>query len=342
MTNSMTTNNQGAGTAIEQPKPRGVPAIENVKQLFATMAPKLAKVLPKHLSAERLVQVSVACITRTPALLDATPQSLMHAVMQCAELGLEPASSLGEAYLVPFRRKVKGSNPERWITEVTFIPGYRGLVSLARRSGVVTDIESQLVREGDFFKYERGIELVLRHKPKPGATYNRPIVAAYMIAHMRHTKRPHVEVMWFDEIEAIRKRSQTGKDGGGPWGTDYGEMARKTVVRRGVKMLPMSVAMLNTDAGRRYERALAADEDDFEPDLPEGSVSLEPHVIEVPAESESGLKGKARRKAAEARAAAPESDAPAPAEMTEDEKRAAIEAERAEAAAPEREPGSDG
>lgn len=301
MSNELQTTNQNGNQVVAAPpKPRGDSRIENVKGLFATMAPKLAKVLPKHLTAERLVQISVACITRTPKLLEATPQSLMHAVMQCAETGLEPGSTLGEAYLVPFNRNVapKGKPPQ-FITEVVFIPGYRGLVSLARRSGAVTDVESQLVREGDFFKYERGLELVLRHKPKPGATYDRPIVAAYMVAHLRGTKRPHVEVMWRDEIEAIRMRSQTGKKGEGPWASDYGEMARKTVVRRGMKMLPMSVAMLNSDDGRRFERGLAADDDDFEP---EGATGFEPQGIDVGAESSEGLKGKTKRKALEVRA----------------------------------------
>ncbi len=187
-----------------------------------------------------------------------------------------------------------------------------------------------VVREGDFFRYERGIDLILRHKPKPGAG-DRRIIAAYMIAHLRGTKRPHVEVMWRDEIDAIKARSQTGKDNMGPWKTDYAEMARKTVVRRGCKMLPMSVAMLNADEGKRFEQALAADDDDFEP---EGTVSLEPQVIDVPAEaSDGGLKGKARRKAADARAAAPEpaidaeASAPEPRPLTPEER----EAEQAEA-----------
>jgi recombination protein RecT len=45
--------------------------------------------------------------------------------------------------------------------------------------------------------------------------------------------------MWRHEVDAIKKRSKASQYG--PWVSDYPEMARKTVVRRLSKYLPMSV-----------------------------------------------------------------------------------------------------
>lgn len=269
-------------TEMQKPNGNGTTAIapiENLKRLFELASPKLAKVLPQHLTAERLTQVALACITRTPKLLKCTPTSLLQAVMQCAEIGLEPGSVLGEVYLVPFG------------DQVTVIPGYRGLVSLARRSGAVTDIESAVVREGDKFKYERGIELVLKHRPLLDGDQDRKIVAVYMVAHLKGTTRPHVEVMSIDDVLRIKARSKSANDG--PWVTDFAEMARKTVVRRGIKMLPMSVQMA---------RALEIDDEDFTDADGPGP------VIDVTAsteQAETNFKRKVKDKAARAPELAP-------------------------------------
>lgn len=276
MSNSLTTNQGGqAMTARRDPR------IDTVRGLLETAAPKMAAVLPEFLTPERLVQVAVACISRTPKLLECTPSSLLHAIMQCAELGLTPSSALGEAYLVPFKDKV------------TMIPGYRGLVALARRSGQIKDIESVVVREGDRFRYKRGIRLVLEHTPKLGNRQKDKLIAVYMVAWLKGSARPHVEVMDRTEVDAIRARSRSANDG--PWVTDYDEMARKTVVRRGVKMLPMSVALA---------RAVAIDDEEYGGDadaafdLVEQPRDEQTIATAVTTATGSSLKDKARRKAA--------------------------------------------
>ena len=49
------------------------------------------------------------------------------------------------------------------------------------------------------------------------------------------------EWMAKEDVDAIRNRARAG--GGGPWATDWAEMARKTVLRRAAKYLPRSVSM---------------------------------------------------------------------------------------------------
>lgn len=277
MSTGMQTTNQNGNQAMQRD-----PRVNTVRGLLEVAAPKMRDVLPSFLTPERLVQVSVACIARTPKLLECTPTSLLHAVMQCAELGLTPSSALGEAYLVPFGDKV------------TMIPGYRGLVALARRSGQVRDIESVVVREGDRFRYKRGIKLVLEHTPVLGNRQGRKMIAVYMVAWIKGSARPHIEVMDREEVDAVRARSRSKNDG--PWVTDYDEMARKTVVRRGVKMLPMSVQMA---------KAIAIDDEDHGGEPGEDGVfdlvERSEETIAASATAASGgisLKEKTKRRAA--------------------------------------------
>ena len=121
----------------------------------------LAADLPKHLKGDRFVRVALAAMTAQPKLFDCTPESVLLSLMQCASMGLEPSGGvLGQAYLIPFKN----------ICQV--IPGYRGLVKLARNSGEVADVWAEVVYAKDRFDYELGLEPKLVHKlphPEPGA-----------------------------------------------------------------------------------------------------------------------------------------------------------------------------
>ncbi len=202
-------------------------SIATVRDLLDRSRDRLAEVIPKHLTPDRLIRVVLAAAGRTPALLECSPSSLLASVMQAAQVGLEPGSALGEAYLVPF----KG--------ECSLIIGYRGLISLARRSGQILSIEAHVVRERDHFTCRYGLDPALSHEPamtgSPG-----DVVAVYAIAILRDGGR-QIEVMTRAEVDAIRGRSKMS--GSGPWVNDYAEMARKTVVRRICKYLPLSIEL---------------------------------------------------------------------------------------------------
>lgn len=195
-----------------------------IKDLLERAKPSIAAVIPKHLTPERLLKIALSATSRTPALLACTPQSILLAVMQAAELGLEAGGLLGDGYLVPYKGKAQ------------FIVGYRGLINLARRSGQMRAIEAHVVRTADTFEVEFGLETKLVHRPSlhgdPG-----DIVAVYSVAHFRDGGY-QVEVMTRAEVDAIRKRSEASDSG--PWVTDYAEMAKKTVIRRLCKYLPLS------------------------------------------------------------------------------------------------------
>lgn len=233
---------------------------KTLMDLFDQRRESIKALLPKHLTPERMLKIALSTTARTPALLACTPQSIVLAVMQAAELGLEPGGLLGEAYLVPYK------------TEAKLIVGYRGLVSLARRSGTMASIEAHVVRANDVFDLEYGLDPKLTHRPnlsgEPG-----DVVCAYAVARFKDGSR-QVDVMTRTEINAIRDRSKAA--GEGPWVTDFAEMAKKTVVRRLCKMLPLSPELQKAIAHEnRVDENIAApvfDVDivmDVEPPAPE-------------------------------------------------------------------------
>jgi recombination protein RecT len=230
--------------------------VETVRDLILKNKAQLEMALPKHLSADRLIRQALTSFSTTPALLDCTPRSLLGAVIQCAQLGLEPGL-IGMAYLIPFRNTKAGT------TEVQFIPGYRGLLSLARRSGEISTIQAHCVYEDDAFFYKYGLDPKLDHTPSPKPDRG-PMLYVYAVARLKDGGA-QFEVMPKAEVDAHRDRySRAAKSG--PWQTEYGEMAKKTALRRLCKLLPASVEL---------QTAMALDER-AELQLPQGLADLAP------------------------------------------------------------------
>lgn len=204
--------------------------MNDLKAMFEKAKPSLLQVLPKHVTPERMLKVALTSVQRTPSLLACKPLSLLRAIFQAGELGLEAGGLLGEGYLIPFK------------DEVQFIPGYRGLIKLARQSGQIASIEARCVYEHDEFEIEYGMHPKLFHKPNLHieSEKNQRVMFVYAVATFREGSK-QVDVMSRAEVDAIRARSKSGSDG--PWVTDYPEMAKKTVVRRLCKMLPLSVEL---------------------------------------------------------------------------------------------------
>lgn len=188
-------------------------------------------VLPKVLPLDRFARVCGNCLKRIPKLRECDPKTLMTAFLNCAEIGLEPDGVWGSAYLIPYGREAK------------LVIGYKGLLQLARRSGEISEVYADVVRKGDLFRVTRGSHPGIDHEPHldpDGKGDTRPVTHVYACATLRDGGRQS-EVMSFDEVEAVRKRSKAANNG--PWVTDWCEMAKKTVFRRLAKWLPVSVEM---------------------------------------------------------------------------------------------------
>lgn len=197
---------------------------------------QIQKALANGIKADHMIRCVLTAINRTPKLLQCTKESLWLAVLNCSALGLVP-DPLGRAYMVPFG------------TECTLIVGYRGLIDLAYRSGQIDSIQVHSVHEGDTFAYSYGTKPSIEHTPgkKRG-----PLTYVYSIVHLKGAAMPSFDVMDRSDVDAIRARSRAS--GSGPWVTDYNEMAKKTVLRRHFKILPMATEDIS--------RALAMDHED--------------------------------------------------------------------------------
>lgn len=207
--------------------------IASVRALLEKSKVQIQMALPKHMNAERMMRIALTSVQRTPALLECAPITLLGAIIQAAQLGLEPDGVTGQAYLIPFNNKKKNRK------EVQFIPGYRGLIALARRSGEILSIEARVVYEKDDFKFQYGLHQELDHKPTTSEDTGEPIYF-YAIARMKDGGA-QFDVMTKREVDAIRARSKAADYG--PWVTDYDEMGKKTVIRRLCKLLPVSIEL---------------------------------------------------------------------------------------------------
>lgn len=204
---------------------------DSMQSLLKKMEPQMAMCLPKHLSPSRLARIALTCLRQTPKLQQCDPTTFIASIMQAAQLGLEPGV-LGQCYLIPFY------NSKTKSMECQFMPGYRGFIDLARRSGKIISLVARAVYENDVFNFEFGLHEKLEHKPAMNNKGN--LIAFYAVAILKDGGH-QFEVMSLDEINQVRNSSKS-KDSG-PWVTHYEEMAKKTVVRRLFKWLPASPEM---------------------------------------------------------------------------------------------------
>ena len=212
---------------------------------------QLAMALPKHLTADRLLRVAMTTIRHNRKLLDCTLESLLASVMGCAQLGLEPEPALGQAYLVPYWNNKKNC------LEAQLIPGYRGYITLARRSGEVKNVSSQVVYTNDHFKLQYGLNETLDHIPADGDRGEPK--GAYVV--FRYKDGSHsFDYMTVADIDKIKARTKSVNKKGeivGPWVTDEDEMRKKTVIRRHIKLVPLSVELATAAAAE--EKAFAGE-----------------------------------------------------------------------------------
>jgi recombination protein RecT len=214
----------------------------------------LAQVIPPAMAGmtpSRAIRVVLDACSRDPKLLECSPRSIVRAVVQAAEVGLELGSPLGEAYLVPFWSSKKQSS------EATFVPGYKGLIKLMCLDPNVSHVSAELVRAGDVFDHELGLTPKLVHRPGPGSDRNRgEVTHAYAVIHYRHGGVPAFTVMDRESLDALEKDGKNkDKYKRGPWWQHTDEMRRKCPIRRLAKTARVSLhdpALLS--------RAIEADE----------------------------------------------------------------------------------
>lgn len=223
------------------------------QELKNTLLPRVKEIGVSEQVLAKEISFALQHVNKNQQLKKADGTSVMQSIMNVCQVGLSlnPVQKLG--YLVPRWDSLKKINT------VAFEPSYQGLVKLLTDSGSVSMIYSHLVYEGDEFEVSFGTSTELVHKPKYAS---KNVTHVYAVAILPNgIKVP--EVMTFEEIESIRERSDSykafkaGKIKSCVWSTDFGEMARKTVIRRIFKYLP------KTERFENVAQAINYDEQDY-------------------------------------------------------------------------------
>lgn len=193
------------------------------------MGKEIAKALPSVITPERFTRIVLSAISTNPKLGSCTPNTFLGAMMTAAQLGLEPNTPLGQAYLLPYW------NNKNKCYDCQFQLGYKGLIDLAYRSGQVSTIQAHVVHEGDKFTYSFGLEPTLEHVPAVSGR-GEP-VAVYAVFRTKDGGFGF-EVMGWDECLAHGQKYSKSYEKG-PWQTNPEEMAKKTVLKRVLKYAPL-------------------------------------------------------------------------------------------------------
>lgn len=204
-----------------------------VKSLLERNKAAITASLPRGFdNPDRMIRAAVNAISTTPTLAKCTPESLFISIVKGFSLGLEPNGVLAHGYLVPFK--------DKGVEKAQFMPGYRGLIELARRSKQVSEIYATEVHENDRFEVRMGTHKELIHEPDPFS--DRGEIRGWYAVFKLKEGSVDFEIMGHDEIEKIRKMSKAGNSNFSPWNSGhYNEMARKTVIKKLLKRCPMTV-----------------------------------------------------------------------------------------------------
>lgn len=208
-----------------------------IADMIRVLEPEIRKALPSVLTPERFTRMALSALNNTPKLAECTPMSFIAALMNAAQLGLEPNTPLGQAYLIPYQNRKAG------ILECQFQIGYKGYIDLAYRTGQIQMIQARVVYAGDEFDYEFGLNPRLVHRL--GSGEKGEIRYIYGIFQLTNGGCGFEVCNKADMDAFAQKYSQSFTKDFSPWKSNYEDMAKKTMVKRALKYAP-----IQSDFGR--------------------------------------------------------------------------------------------
>lgn len=232
--------------------------LAKVKDLLESMTPEIAKALPAHVTAERMARITLTQCRATPGLLACSAESLVGAVLTCAQLGMEPGPTQ-EAYLIP-----QGG-------QVVFRLGYKGMAKLFWQHPLAAYLSTATVRVGDEFDYDLGTSPHLLHKPNK-KDRGEPEGHWYAVFRLINGGFGFAVL---DTPEVERRRRTSKQPNGFGWADNYNQMAEKSCLRDMFDTMPKSAEIA---------RALAWDggvRTDLDPDAIDDAPTVDDDTIEV-------------------------------------------------------------
>lgn len=209
-----------------------LPALVPAQQFLMAQEEQFNAVLSdEKISFARETQFALQCLQANNFTLKTAMQnqeSFRNAIINVASMGVSLNPAAKEAYLVP-----RGG-------AICLDISYMGLQTIAQQSGAVLWSKAKLVYSNDNY-VNTGIDTAPEH------TYSAfgkrgDMVGAYCVAKLADGSFM-TEEMTAEDINRIKGRSQSAKGNSSPWSTDFGEMAKKTVIKRAAKSWPRTTRL---------------------------------------------------------------------------------------------------
>ena len=248
-----------------------------IEDMIKAMSPEIKNALPDVITPERFTRMALSTLNNNVKLRECAPVTFLAAMMNAAQLGLEPNTPLGQAYLIPYRNHGK--------MECQFQIGYKGLIDLVYRNPNIQTVQAQCVYENDTFEYELGLEPKLVHKP--ALTDRGSLILVYALWKAENGGYGF-EVMSKEDIDAhARRYSQSYNSSSSPWKSNFEEMAKKTVIKKCLKYAPLRSDILRAvSTDETIKSSISVDMSEVSPDevageyeemdsVPEGSTTGE-------------------------------------------------------------------
>lgn len=195
---------------------------KNMSNYFSKALNDVAN-LPETVDKQRLALNFVSLLQDKPDLVKFGAEKLAPIVVRTAKDNLDVLNN--EVYIY-----------EGFGGKLTYTPSYKGLRKMAIERSVkpIDNIIAKLIREGDSVEEEivNG-KAHLHYKAVFGN--NKPIIGALAICSYSDGSEVY-ELMTKEEIDACKAKSRNS----GAWKDFYGEMAKKSVIRRLSKQLTLS------------------------------------------------------------------------------------------------------
>lgn len=207
-----------------------------IAELIKVLEPEIKRALPTFITPERFTRMALSALNNNPQLQECSQMSFLAALMNAAQLGLEPNTPLGQAYLIPYKNKGK--------MECQFQIGFKGMIELIYRNENVQTIQAHCVYENDQFVFTYGLKPKLEHIPHTDFKHRGELVYVYALYKLNNGGFGF-EVMHKSAIDMhAEKYSKASASDYSPWKTDYESMAKKTVIKKLLKYAPLKVDVM--------------------------------------------------------------------------------------------------
>lgn len=190
-----------------------------INELLGKRAPQFVGSLVSLVNANSAMQ----------AVFRDAPVTIIQSALRAATYDLPIDSSLGYAYILPFKNKQENGS---YRNEAQFILGYKGMYQLAMRTGVYKKLNVTDVRQGELKSYNRLTEDIEIEFIENEEERNQLPIIGYCGYFRLVNGMEKTIYMTVQAIEAHELANRKGKYMGKGWRDNKDAMCRKTVLRQ--------------------------------------------------------------------------------------------------------------